>query len=82
MDTSPKFPTKARLGTALLGLAILGWAGCLLVPLLPLPRRGQLSVGLLVMAETSFVVGLALLGKTYYRQLRQRAAKLLARKPS
>ncbi|HSX02704.1 MAG TPA: transporter suffix domain-containing protein [Candidatus Saccharimonadia bacterium] len=82
MDTSPKLPAKARIGATLLGLAIVGWAGCLLVPLLPLPHRGQLSVGLLVVAETSFVVGLALLGKTYYRQLRQRLAKLLARKPS
>jgi hypothetical protein len=72
MTQHTPLPRKALVGLGFWYLAGLGWTICLVAPLTPLPHKLAVSVAALAVAETSFLVGLALLGKTYYKRLKDK----------
>ncbi len=81
MTPSPRPSQRLWLGYIFLALAGLGWSLCLILPFTPLPSRFGLATAALIIAEVSFLVGLGLLGRTYYRQLKDRLRRRLRRQP-
>jgi hypothetical protein len=57
-------------------VAGLGWTVELIVPFLNIPHKAPIWIIILVVAESSFLIGLAVLGKPAYHRLK---ASLLAR---
>jgi hypothetical protein len=69
---------RAKFGLAFIYLAGLGWTVELILPFLHVPHKAPLWVAILIIAELSFVIGIAILGKPAYHHLK---AKLFKREP-
>lgn len=77
MAKLPSLPRKAIAGSACIYIAGLGWIAELFIPFSDLPNKGVIFVAILIAAEVSFLIGVALLGKAYYKELKSRYLKFL-----
>lgn len=71
---------KVIAGLSLLGLALLGWAASIIIPFTNWSHKGLGFVIAVSIAELSFLLALALLGKAYYHRLRDRIISYVRRK--
>jgi hypothetical protein len=72
----PQLSKKQWIGFACIYLAGLGWLADIIIPFTKLSNKHIYFAVALGVAEVSFVLGVALLGRTFYRQIK---AKYLAR---
>jgi len=72
-----QFTRRVKLGLAFIYLACLGWAAEFIIPFTSIGHKGTIWIVVLVAAEVSFVIGVAILGKPLYQQLKTRLAALL-----
>jgi hypothetical protein len=66
----PKLPPTAIIGIIFLYIAGFGWAADIIIPFLDIPHKVIAFTIALAIAELSFLIGVALLGKTYYKKLK------------
>ncbi|GAC1369595.1 MAG: hypothetical protein NVSMB39_1560 [Candidatus Saccharimonadales bacterium] len=60
------------IGLGLIYLSGLGYAAEILIPFTRLPHKGAIFTIVLIITETSFVTGIAAIGKPVYRELKYR----------
>jgi apolipoprotein N-acyltransferase len=72
MRKLPHLPKKVWTGFGFIYLAGLGWLADIIIPFTGLPHKAMAFAIALSIAELSFIIGVALLGKAYYRQIKQR----------
>jgi asparagine N-glycosylation enzyme membrane subunit Stt3 len=68
----PNLSKKQWVGFACIYLAGLGWLADLIIPFTLLPHKHIYFVIALSLAEASFLLGVALLGRAYYHQLKSK----------
>jgi hypothetical protein len=76
--TFPRLPRKAITGIVFIYLAGLGWLAEFFIPFSHLPHKAIIFGIVLGISELNFLIGVALLGKTYYGQLKALLLSLLA----
>jgi biotin transporter BioY len=67
----PKITRRIKIGLALIYLAGLGWLAEFIIPFTKIAHKGLIWTIVLIAAEVMFVAGVAVLGKSLYRQLKQ-----------
>jgi hypothetical protein len=72
----PHLTRKAIVGLVFIYLAGLGWITDMIIPFTHLPNKVMLFTIALGFAETCFFIGISLLGKAYYQQLRDKFIQL------
>lgn len=75
-------PRKAIAGFVAIGLAGVGWLAAVVIPFLPIDHKVAGFVLAVTTAEILFLIGVALLGKAYYRELKDRLIKHLQKPKS
>ncbi|MDB5178810.1 MAG: hypothetical protein JWN01_753 [Patescibacteria group bacterium] len=73
----PKLSRRAITGIVFIYLAGLGWAAEFVIPFLNIPHKAIIFTSVLILAELSFVIGVALLGRAYYKQLKGTLIKFI-----
>ena len=68
--TLPKPSRKAITGLVFIYVAAFGWMAEFALPFTKLPHKPIIFTIVLIGAELSFVIGVALLGRSYYKQLK------------
>ena len=64
-------------GLGLIYLAGLGWTAELIIPFLKVPHKAVILIIVLIVAEVSFVIGIAIMGKSTYKLLKTRLIKMI-----
>jgi apolipoprotein N-acyltransferase len=77
MRKLPQFPKSVWAGFGFIYLAGLGWLADIIIPFTNLPHKALGFIIALSIAELSFIIGVALLGKAYYRKLKTRLLETL-----
>jgi apolipoprotein N-acyltransferase len=72
---------RVKIGLALIYLAGFGWVAELIIPFTHIPYKGVIWVIVLSIAEASFLVGLAILGKPAYKQIKLWLMEQIKRPP-
>jgi len=67
-----QFTRRVTLGLAFIYLAGLGWGAEFIIPFTNIGHKGTIWLVVLIAAEVSFVIGVAILGKPLYQQLKTR----------
>lgn len=67
-----KLSRKAIAGFVCIYIAGLGWLAEFFIPFSHLPHKAIIFTSVLILAELAFLIGIALLGKVYYQQLKMR----------
>jgi hypothetical protein len=65
-----KLTPRIKIGLALIYLAGLGYLAELIIPFQNIAHKGLIWIVVLLLAEASFVAGVAILGKPLYRELK------------
>jgi hypothetical protein len=68
-------------GVVCIYAAALGWAAELVIPFITLPYKWTVFTVVLIAAESLFLIGIFLLGKATYRQLKQWITQTLQKPP-
>lgn len=72
-----KFTKRIITGLVFIYLAGLGWAAEFVVPFLALQHKVAIFTFVLIAAEVCFLIGVAILGKPVYLELKNRLIKLI-----
>ena len=73
----PRLNRHIKLGLAFIYLAGLGWGAEFIIPFTGISHKGTIWIVVLIAAEVSFVIGVAILGKPLYQELKTRLTILL-----
>ena len=77
MPQLPNLTNKQWAGFICICLAGIGWLITLLTPVLPVPNKRVLFIISLSFAELMFIIGIVLLGRAYYHQIKDAFIKRL-----
>ena len=73
----PRLNRRFKLGLAFIYLAGLGWGAEFIIPFTSISHKKTIWIIVLIAAEVSFVIGVAILGKPVYQRLKTRLTSLL-----
>lgn len=73
---------RIKVGLAFMYVAGIGWLADIIIPFTPINNKGLWFTIALVIAETSFLIGLALVGRPTYKALKARILARFRRPPA
>lgn len=71
---------KKTLGFIFFGITLICWVGAPIIPFTDIPNKAIVTTTVVIVGEVFFVSAIALLGKEYWGQIKQRFKNLFIKK--